>query len=96
MVGISNRGAGDGLGLRFLWIHPLGWLKTNIRTILVLPDSGRLRFPRNIWVGAGGGVGEGHHGPFGGQPTSTLGPIVPMDGGVGCKGAVSGPGGSLA
>ena len=54
MVGISKRGAGDGLGLRFLWIHPFGWLKSNIRTILVLPDSGRLRFPRNIWVGAGG------------------------------------------
>ena len=30
------------------------WLKSNIRTILVLPESGRLRFPLNIWVGAGG------------------------------------------
>ena len=57
MVGISNRGARDGLGFRFLWIHPFEWLKSNIGTILILPDSGRLRFPRNIWVGAGGGRG---------------------------------------
>ena len=55
MVSVSNRGAGDGLGFRFLWIHPFEWLKSNIGTILILPDSGRLRFPRNIWVGAGGG-----------------------------------------
>ena len=55
MGGISKRGAGDGLGLRFFWIHPFEWLKSNIGTILILPDSGRLRFPRNIWVGAGGG-----------------------------------------
>ena len=55
LVGISKRGAGDGLRLRFLWIHPFEWLKSNIGTILILPDSGRLRFPRNIWVGAGGG-----------------------------------------
>ena len=55
LVGISNRGAGDGLGFRFLWIHPFEWLKSNIGTILILPNSGRLRFPRNIWVGAGGG-----------------------------------------
>ena len=55
LVGISKSGAGDSLGLRFLWIHPFGWLKSNIGTILILPDSGRLRFPRNIWVGAGGG-----------------------------------------
>ena len=53
MVGVAQRGAGGGLGLRFLWTHPLGWLKSNIGTILILPDSGRLRFPRNIWVGAG-------------------------------------------
>ena len=57
MVGVSKRGAGSGLGLRFLWIHLFGWLKSNIQTILVLPDSGRLRLPLNIWVSAGGGSG---------------------------------------
>ena len=46
---MSERGAGSGLGLRFLWIYLFGWLKSNIQTILVLPDSGRLRFPLNIW-----------------------------------------------
>ena len=52
---MAKRGAGGGLGLRFLWIHPLGWLKSNIGTILILPESGRRRFPRNIRVRAAGG-----------------------------------------
>ena len=38
---------------------PLGRPKSNIQTILVLPDSGRLRFPLNIWVSASGCGGEG-------------------------------------
>ena len=41
-----------------MWIHPFGWLKSNIRTILNLPDSGRLRFPLKIWVSASGGGGD--------------------------------------
>ena len=51
---VSKRGAGNSFGFRFLWIHPFGWLKSNIQTILVPPDSGRLRFPLKIWVRAGG------------------------------------------
>ena len=57
---MSKRGAGSGFGFSFLWIHPFGWLKSNIQTILVPPDSGRLRFPLTIkGQGRGrGGVGS--------------------------------------
>ena len=40
------------VGLIVLWIHPFGQVKSNIRTNLGQPESGRLRFPLKIWVRA--------------------------------------------
>ena len=58
--------------LRFQSLRPLGWFKSNIQTILVLPDSGRLRFPLNIWANAGGGGRQAQRMGFRQIRTTTL------------------------
>ena len=39
------------VGFIVLWIHPFGQVKSNIRTNLGQPESGRLRFPLKICWG---------------------------------------------